>query len=123
MVEFSSFVKLIAGLAVSSAIKNAANKNTASTGCNKPLPQGREVGHEYTIPYKDDQGRDRDYLLFIPPGYSTKNPNPVIFSYHGGDKTPQDQRDLDLLETPEFNKNHIVVYLRGFEVMQHSTSM
>ncbi|KAL0932135.1 ferulic acid esterase [Colletotrichum truncatum] len=112
---FSNFVTLIAGLCISAGIKSAVNKEVSSDGCRKAFPSGRQTGREYLIPYTDDQGHDRDYLLFIPPQYSKKNPNPVIFSYHGGNKTPEEQRDLDLFETPEFNTDHIVVYLRGYQ--------
>ncbi|KAI8317096.1 Bifunctional acetylxylan esterase/xylanase XynS20E [Colletotrichum sp. SAR11_240] len=114
MVNFN-FVTLLAGLCASAAIQDAVKRDVSSDGCKKELPSNRSVGHEYLIPYKDDQGHDRDYLLFIPPKYSKTSPNPIIFSYHGGTKTPEEQRDLDLLETPYFNKDHIVVYLRGYE--------
>ncbi|KAF6831553.1 ferulic acid esterase [Colletotrichum musicola] len=105
-------IVLLAGIAASAT---AVNVKTGSDGCSKTLPDDRSRGNEYLIPYKDDEGHDRDYLLFIPPEYSATDPNPVIFSYHGGNKTPEEQRDLDRLEKSEFNSGHIVVYFRGFE--------
>ncbi|KAF9873060.1 hypothetical protein CkaCkLH20_09570 [Colletotrichum karsti] len=108
-------VTLLAGLCASAAIKETPKREVSSEGCSKELPSDREPGNEYNIPYTDDEGRDRNYLLFIPPGYKTNSPNPVIFSYHGGTRTPGSQRNLDRLEKPEFNTDHIVVYLRGYE--------
>ncbi|KAK2751241.1 ferulic acid esterase [Colletotrichum kahawae] len=121
MVNFN-FVTLLADLCASAAIQDAVKREVSSDGCKKALPSHRSAGHEYLIPYKDDQSHDRDYLLFIPPKYSKTSPNPIIFSYHGGTKTPEEQRDLDLLETSYFNKDHIVVYLRGYEVRTRTTS-
>ncbi|KAK1718109.1 hypothetical protein CaCOL14_006814 [Colletotrichum acutatum] len=106
---------LSASASVATALTTPARSETASAQCTKTLPQGRAPGNEYKIPYTDKEGRSRDYLLFLPPKYSTKSNNPIIFSYHGGTRTPESQRDLDRLETPYFNTDHIVVYLRGYE--------
>lgn len=87
------------------------SKKKGGGGC---LPNGWKPGHEYNMTYADEH--DRNWLLFIPPDYSTTEPNPVIFSYHGGGRTPERQRNLDRLETPAFNTKYIVVYPRGIEV-------
>lgn len=107
---------LSASASVVAAATTPARSVIASAQCTKALPKGRAPGNEYTIPYTDKEGRSRDYLLFLPPKYSTTSNNPIIFSYHGGTRTPESQRDLDRLETPYFNTDHIVVYLRGYEV-------
>ncbi|KAJ5669036.1 hypothetical protein N7462_010106 [Penicillium macrosclerotiorum] len=40
-------------------------------------------------------------------------PTPVIFSYHGGVRTAEDELKLDQLTNPEFNDKAIVVYPQG----------
>ncbi|KAI0799395.1 Alpha/Beta hydrolase protein [Xylaria sp. FL0064] len=55
-------------------------------------------------------GSGRRYLLWVPPSYTPRAKTPVIFSFHGATKTPDAQADLDLLTTPRFNADHIVVY-------------
>ncbi|KAI1753767.1 Alpha/Beta hydrolase protein [Xylaria castorea] len=52
----------------------------------------------------------RTYLFWVPPNYNLRKETSLIFSFHGGTKTPESQADLDLLTTPFFNKDHIVVY-------------
>ncbi|TGJ87106.1 hypothetical protein E0Z10_g1702 [Xylaria hypoxylon] len=52
----------------------------------------------------------RTYLFWVPPNYNPENATPLIFSFHGGTRTPESQADLDLLTTPFFNSDHIVVY-------------
>ncbi|TRX92706.1 hypothetical protein FHL15_006380 [Xylaria flabelliformis] len=52
----------------------------------------------------------RTYLYWVPPNYNSQKETSLIFSFHGATKTPEAQADLDLLTTPFFNKNHIVVY-------------
>ncbi|KAI0107090.1 Alpha/Beta hydrolase protein [Nemania sp. FL0031] len=52
----------------------------------------------------------RPYLFWVPPNYDPRKPTPLILSFHGATKTPDAQADLDLLTTPFFNTDHIVVY-------------
>ncbi|KAI0973022.1 Alpha/Beta hydrolase protein [Xylaria arbuscula] len=52
----------------------------------------------------------RSYLFWIPPNYNPQNRTPLIFAFHGANKTPDGQADLDLLTTPFFNRDQIVVY-------------
>lgn len=94
--------------------KPVTEKPGKKGGCGGYLPHGLQLGHEHNMTYGGDV--NRNWLLFIPHGYSTAKPNPVVFSYHGGGRTPERQRDLDLLETPEFNTEYIVVYPRGIDV-------
>ncbi|KAI1296321.1 Alpha/Beta hydrolase protein [Xylaria venustula] len=52
----------------------------------------------------------RSYLFWIPPDYEPQKSTPLIFAFHGANKTPDGQADLDLLTTPFFNRGQIVVY-------------
>ncbi|RYP80165.1 hypothetical protein DL770_006360 [Monosporascus sp. CRB-9-2] len=56
------------------------------------------------------ENSDRGYVLWLPPSYDGSTPTPVIFSFHGAGGTGEQQADLDLLTTPEFNTDHILVY-------------
>lgn len=59
---------------------------------------------------------DRRYLLYIPEDYDPETPAPLVLSYHGGTRTAEIQQALDLLSTPYFNKDHIIVYPSGINV-------
>ncbi|KAI1126833.1 Alpha/Beta hydrolase protein [Nemania abortiva] len=52
----------------------------------------------------------REYLFWVPPNYDPHRETPLVLSFHGATKTPAAQADLDLLTTPFFNTDHIVVY-------------
>ncbi|RYP63958.1 hypothetical protein DL771_008993 [Monosporascus sp. 5C6A] len=56
------------------------------------------------------ENSDRRYMLWLPRSYDGSTPTPVIFSFHGAGSTDEQQADLDLLTTPEFNTDHILVY-------------
>lgn len=59
---------------------------------------------------------DRWYLLYLPEDYTSSTPAPLILSYHGGNRNAAEQQDLDLLSTPYFNENYVVVYPNGIDV-------
>jgi poly(3-hydroxybutyrate) depolymerase len=61
-------------------------------------------------------GVQRSYLISIPPTYNPKIPAPIIFSYHGGVRTAEDQLQLDHLTDPEFNTVSLVIYPQGINV-------
>ncbi|KAI0911060.1 Alpha/Beta hydrolase protein [Ustulina deusta] len=52
----------------------------------------------------------RTFLFWIPPNYNPRKATPLILSFHGASRTPDSQADLDLLTTPLFNTDHILVY-------------
>lgn len=108
-------IMLLAVLIICLSVGLAApkKKETETQSCGGTLPDGMRPGKEYTMSYP---GSGRDWLLFIPSNYSLSKPNPVVLSYHGGGRTPERQRDLDLLESPEFNTDYVVAYPRGIEV-------
>ncbi|KAI0389153.1 Alpha/Beta hydrolase protein [Xylariaceae sp. FL0594] len=60
-------------------------------------------------------GSGRTYQLWVPPTYTPGKVTPLILSFHGAGGTPDTQADLDLLTTPFFNKDHIVVYPSSLE--------
>lgn len=86
-----------------------------TTGCGKNLPCGQMKGSTSNVTITSS-GLERSYLIFIPSDYSKHAETPVIFSYHGGDRTAEDQLELDLLTSPEFNTHALVVYPQGINV-------
>lgn len=86
-----------------------------SNGCGKDLPSGQTKGSTSNVTITSS-GLERSYLIFIPLDYSSLAETPVIFSYHGGDRTAEDQLELDQLTSPEFNTNALVVYPQGINV-------
>ncbi|KAJ4306237.1 hypothetical protein N0V88_001035 [Collariella sp. IMI 366227] len=56
----------------------------------------------------------RTYLLFVPISYGIRTtPAPLILSYHGGHRNASQQAELDLLTSPFFNVEYVVVYPQG----------
>lgn len=86
-----------------------------TNGCGKNLPSGQTKGSTSNVTIITS-GLERSYLVFIPPDYSSHAETPVIFSYHGGDRTAEDQLELDELTSPEFNTHALVVYPQGIDV-------
>ncbi|KAJ5647265.1 carbohydrate esterase family 1 protein [Penicillium lividum] len=76
------------------------------------LPPGQSKGGVFNISITSD-GKDRSFLLSIPPKYDSKVPTPLILSYHGGTKNATDQLELDQLTNPEFNTRDFVIYPQG----------
>lgn len=58
----------------------------------------------------------RWYLLYFPEKYKPTSPAPLILSFHGGNRNASEQQSLDLLSTPFFNEDYIVVYPNGIDV-------
>lgn len=81
------------------------------------LPPGQFIGGIFNVSIRSD-GIDRSFLISIPPEYHSHIPNPVIVSYHGGDRTAESQLQLDQLTNPEFNTRDIVVYPQGIDVKE-----
>jgi poly(3-hydroxybutyrate) depolymerase len=86
-----------------------------TNGCGKNLPSGQTEGSTSNVTITSS-GLERSYLIFIPPNYSFHAETPIIFSYHGGDRTAEDQLELDELTSPEFNTHALVVYPQGINV-------
>lgn len=73
-----------------------------ATGCRQGLARGRSIRVTSTLSIESD-GLVRSYLILNPSEYSTSEPNPIIFSYHGGTKSAEDQSNIALLTTADFN--------------------
>ncbi|KAI0485552.1 Alpha/Beta hydrolase protein [Xylaria cf. heliscus] len=74
------------------------------SGCGKKPDVALNTRINATLP------SGRTYLFWVPPNYNYRKETALIFAFHGATKTPENQADLDLLTTPFFNKDHIVVY-------------
>ncbi|KAI8634037.1 Alpha/Beta hydrolase protein [Xylariaceae sp. FL1651] len=79
-------------------------RRTTASGC------GRDSHVKLNELNSETLASGRTYLFWIPPSYDVHKATPLIFSFHGATKTPKDQANLDLLTTPFFNTDHIVVY-------------
>jgi poly(3-hydroxybutyrate) depolymerase len=105
---FSSIIPVVL-FTLSTAV--AAKDCTSSSAA-----QSANAVQDQTICLKD--GSERSYTIYLPESYSSADAtaHPLILSYHGGSKTPEDQIALDLLTTSYFNKDAIVVYPAGIDV-------
>ncbi|KIW90543.1 uncharacterized protein Z519_09190 [Cladophialophora bantiana CBS 173.52] len=95
-----------------SSIASRTNVNRQLLGCGKDLPGGQNVGEVSNVTITSD-GNNRSYLIFIPPASCKDTPTSAIVSYYGGARTAEDQLDLDLPTSPEFNTKSFVVYPQG----------
>ncbi|KIY01593.1 uncharacterized protein Z520_03145 [Fonsecaea multimorphosa CBS 102226] len=94
------------------SIAPRTESNHQPVGCGRDLPDGQAVGGVTNVTITSD-GNGRSYLIFIPPTYCEDTPTSLIVSYHGGARSAEDQLELDLLTSPEFNNKSIVVYPQG----------
>lgn len=88
----------------------------ASAGCART--QSVKVGQTTNVTIDG-----RWYLLYIPEQYKATSPAPLILSYHGGNRNASEQQSLDLLSTPFFNEEYIVVYPNGIDVSLTTSSL
>ncbi|KAI0530246.1 Alpha/Beta hydrolase protein [Xylaria digitata] len=93
---------LLAKASMASPIGLASIHN--ASGC------GEEPGVDLNMRTNATLPSGRTYLFWVPPNYNPHKATPLILSFHGGTRTPDSQADLDLLTTPFFNSDHIVVY-------------
>ncbi|KAJ4421063.1 hypothetical protein N0V82_003967 [Gnomoniopsis sp. IMI 355080] len=80
----------------------------SSAGCERD--HSVEVGQTINVTLAA-----RWYLLYFPENYKPTSPAPVILSYHGGNRNASEQQALDLLSTPFFNEDYVVVYPNGID--------
>lgn len=84
-------------------------------GCRRALPEGQSAGKVSNVTISSG-GHHRNYLISIPPSYRADILTPAILSYHGGQRTAEDQLQLDQLTNPEFNSVSFVIYPQGINV-------
>jgi polyhydroxybutyrate depolymerase len=63
-----------------------------------------------TITSSDEQ---REYLLYVPPGYDAKKPTPLVISMHGAAAWPAQQKNLSQWNRLADKRGFIVVYPSG----------
>jgi poly(3-hydroxybutyrate) depolymerase len=91
----------------------------AGSGCNTSPPWSAGSFNDSTIEIGDSH---RKYGVWIPENYDQTKETSLIFSYHGAGKDITNQKDLDSFTDPDFNTDHIVVYLQGvsyFSTLRH----
>ncbi|KAJ4386575.1 hypothetical protein N0V93_009473 [Gnomoniopsis smithogilvyi] len=87
-----------------------ANRVAAASSAGCERSQAVEVGQTINVTLDN-----RWYLLYFPENYEPTSPAPLILSYHGGNRNASEQQTLDLLSTPFFNEDYIVVYPNGID--------
>ncbi|KAF2670585.1 hypothetical protein BT63DRAFT_454771 [Microthyrium microscopicum] len=100
---------LALGLLLSAHVAGAAKCQTSN------FPQEPGTAKNQTICVGKTE---RSYVLFLPANYkSSPTPRSLILSYHARSRTATSQLKLDLLTTPFFNNDNIIVYPQGIENM------
>lgn len=70
---------------------------------------GKISSHRFQTP----DGRRRSYLLYLPAGYRSEAPTPLVLSYHGGLGNGQHQMDNSQMNATADEKGFIVAYPNG----------
>lgn len=71
------------------------------------LPAG---DHRFTLQHG---GRERSYLVHVPPGVPVQNPAPAIVSFHGGGGNAKAQQEYTRLDALADRERFVVVYPEG----------
>ncbi|KAH8677805.1 hypothetical protein BX600DRAFT_531659 [Xylariales sp. PMI_506] len=87
----------------------AAGASSSSSGCGSPAPIPLSTRRNVTLP------SGRTFMYFLPATYDPSKPTPLILSYHGASRTSDWQANLDLLTSPFFNTDHILVYPQSLQ--------
>jgi poly(3-hydroxybutyrate) depolymerase len=89
-----------------------------SSGCGKALSSGlMGGGHSHNISISSG-GRNRSFLLHLPPRYRSNVSAPVIFSFHGRGKNALEQELLSQFSNSSYNKEAIAIYPQGWPVLR-----
>ena len=80
----------------------------SASGCGSAPTVKTAQENEVTL-----QNSNREYMYWLPEDYDGNTPTPLIFSFHGAGGSAKGQADLDRLTEPEFNTDHILVYLQS----------
>lgn len=64
----------------------------------------------------EETSEGREFRVWLPVDYDETEATPLILSFHGKHGTIDQQLGVDRLTKPEFNKDHIVIYLQGVSI-------
>ena len=89
-------------------------------GCRKDLPPAQTTPGNCVSSHQTDftqsNGVKRTYRIHIPSNYDKNNAVPLIFSFHGHNKTACGQEKLSEFSNEDWNRDGIVVYPQGLDV-------
>jgi polyhydroxybutyrate depolymerase len=94
------------GMAPEGTTPNAPGAPLGSPGCGKAAMPGVHAEHAAV------EGRDRSYVVVVPPGYAPQKPYPVVFVLHGSSGNGNQARAATDLERVA-NGGAIFVYPNG----------
>ncbi|PSN70931.1 alpha/beta-hydrolase [Corynespora cassiicola Philippines] len=95
---------------------NASPTQTAkkSSACDKPLPEGIELGKHKNLTLASESGQSpREYRIHVPKSYQTGTPVPLILSYHGRTQDMKYQQQLSQFSNSSYGFEGIAVYPQG----------
>lgn len=98
-------------LAASGLMGVEAREKSSDEKKDKAVSGGLTAGN-YERSFQHD-GRDRRYLLHIPPGYKPGTPTAVVLAFHGGGSNPDRFRETSDLDKFADEKGFVVVYPAG----------
>ncbi|KAJ3497519.1 hypothetical protein NLG97_g1838 [Lecanicillium saksenae] len=104
----TSIVFLFASYAAARAVKTEAVNDSATCSL------AADAANPTTITIRSN-GKNREFLLWVSPGYDSNKPTPVIMSFHGRGGSPKGQFDLDQFTKAKNNLAGIVVYPQGIK--------
>lgn len=93
-----------------------------TAGCGKALPPStsdpskKTCVDSFLVPFTQSNGAKRSYRIHVPANYDKNKAVPLIFSFHGHNKTACGQEELSEFSNPAFNPNAFAIYPQGIEV-------
>lgn len=117
--------KILSVLAASFVATSVAGQ---TAGCGKALPPTtsdptkKTCVDSFLVPFTGSNGMERSYRIHVPANYDEKKAVPLIFSFHGHNKTACGQEELSEFSDPEFNPDAIAVYPQGIDVSKLTLS-
>lgn len=104
------------GGTASAAGRDAAHARMHATAQRSTTPRVyRGTGKIKTVSVESG-GRQRTYLLYVPPGDASNHPLPLVLVFHGaGDTASHTVDETDLATIAEQSHNMIVVFPQGYD--------
>ncbi|KAE8385808.1 Alpha/Beta hydrolase protein [Aspergillus alliaceus] len=88
---------------------------TGSAGCGQSISLNQGPGSSQSVIFTTSDGIHRPYRIYIPSSYSINTPTPLIFSFHGWNRSLEWQESLTQFSNETWNPDTIAVYPQARE--------
>ena len=114
MYRFTTFACLVTTALGAATFKPYSSSSDSGCGTAPYFPEA-DIKDEET-------SNGRHFRIWLPDAYDENKPTPLILSFHGKGGDIEKQMNVDRLTKPEFNEDHIVIYMQGVGAETHPIS-